>query len=183
VRLYRVFPFDAGAAPTDLGGALFVPPPSGLGRIDNPDLYNVLYVSSSAHAAVAESFGRLAVWRPETFVHGSGLPYALATYAAPDKLSYFDLNDVDALKSIGVMRPTDVVTRNRETTQAWARTIFSLGRYDGAAWWSFYDPEWPVLGLWERSALRLDGTPEIIGSSSTVVLEAAAAIVRQIAPG
>lgn len=182
MRLYRVFPFDAGAAPTDRGGALFVPPPSGLGRIDNPDLYDVLYVSSSPHAAVAESFGRLAVWRPETFVHGSGRPYALAAYAAPDDLPVFDLNDVDALKSIGVMRPTDVVTRQRETTQAWARTIFSRGRYGGAAWWSFYHPEWPVLGMWQRRALRLDGAPEIIGSTSTVVLDAAAAIVRQIAP-
>jgi hypothetical protein len=138
-------------------------------------------VSASAHAAVAESFGRLAVWRPDTFVHGSGLPYALAAYEVPDDLPVFGLNDVDALKSIGVMRPTDVVTRNRETTQAWARTIFSLGRYHGAAWWSYYDPEWPVLGLWKRRALRLDGSPEIIESTSSVVQEAAAAIVRQIA--
>jgi hypothetical protein len=84
VRLHRVFPFDEGAASDSRGGAFFVPTPSGFGRIDNPDLYDVLYVSANPQAAVAESFGRLAVWRPETFVHASGLPFAIASYDAPD---------------------------------------------------------------------------------------------------
>lgn len=180
MRLYRVFPFDAGAAPTDRGGALFVPPPSGFARIDNPGLYDVLYTSANATAAVAESFGRLAVWRAETFMHGSGLPYALATYEVPDDLPVFDVNDVDALKSIGVTRPTDVITRDRALTQAWARTIYGLGRYAGIVWWSYYKPEWPVFGLWDRTALRLFATPDVIGPTSVVVAEAAAAIVRQI---
>jgi len=38
----------------------------------------------------------------------------------------------DTLRSIGVMHPTDVVTRDREVTQAWARTIFEGGAFAGA---------------------------------------------------
>jgi hypothetical protein len=181
VRLYRVFPFDSGAAPNSRGGALFVPASSGFARIDNPDLYDVLYLSANPQAAIAESFGRLAVWRPETFVHGSGLPSAIASYDAPDDLPVFDLNDIDALKFIGVTRPTDVVTRDRAKTQAWARTIFVGGAHAGASWWSYYQPDWPILGLWDRRLLQLAEPPRIITSSSAVVQEAAAVIVRQIA--
>lgn len=178
---YRVFPFDSGAAPTDRGGALFVPAPSGFGRIDNPDLYDVLYLSADPQAAVAEAFGRLAVWRSETFVHGSCLPYAIARYEVPDDLRVFDLNDVEALKSIGVTRPTDVVTRDRAKTQAWARVVFVGGRHAGVGWWSYYEPDWPVVGLWDRRSVQLAEPPQIITSASVVVQEAAAAIVRQIA--
>jgi hypothetical protein len=180
VILYRIFPYDRNAAPSERGGALFVPPPSGLGRIDNPDLYDVLYVTKVAEAAVAEVFGRLAVWRPETFVHASGLPYALARYEAPDDLSVFDLNDVEALRSLGIAKPTDVVTRDRAKTQAWAGAIFASRRHCGAEWWSYYDPEWAVLGLWDPSKLAIKDDPYVITSTSEVVLNAAACIVRQI---
>jgi hypothetical protein len=180
VIVYRVFPYDEGAAPTDRGGALFVPPSSGLGRIDNPDLYDVLYVARTADAAVAEVFGRLALWRPQTFVHGSGWPYALAAYNLPDDRRTFNLNDVDALRSIGVTRPSDVVTRDRTKTQSWAATVFAMKRYVGAEWWSYYNPDWPVLGLWDRSDLAAIGPPEIISATSPTVQRAAESIVRQI---
>ncbi len=179
MTLHRVFPYEGGAAPADRGGALFVPAPSGFGRIDNPDHYDVLYVARAAEAAVAEAFGRLAVWRVQTFVHGSGLPYAIATYDAPDDVRTFDLNDVDALRSIGVTRPSDVVTRDRIKTQAWAAAVFALRRYAGAEWRS-YNPDWPVLGLWERSGIKLRGTPQILTATSESVQRAAESIVRQI---
>lgn len=121
MNLYRVFAFDAGAAPTDKGGALFVPPPSSFGRIDNPDRYSVLYLAVDPRAAVAESFGRFAIWQRTTFVHGSGLPYALASYTIPDTRKFFNLNDIDALKSIGITHPADVVTQIARKRQAWAR--------------------------------------------------------------
>lgn len=181
MRLYRVFPYDAGAASNDRGGALFVPPASGRSRIDNPDLYDVLYAACDQHAAIAETFGQLAVWRRETFVHAGGRPYALATIDAPDDRALFELNDVDALRSIGIARPTDVVTRDREITQAWARTIFERGGFAGARWWSFYNPDWPIVGLWDHSRLTLAHPPEILAVGGPLVLEAAAAIVRQIA--
>jgi hypothetical protein len=179
VKLYRVFPHDAGVAATNRGGALFIPEPSGLGRIDNSDLYSVLYVASTPHAAIAESFGRLAVWRPSTFIHRSGLPYAIATYEAPDDLSIFDLDEIDALRSIGIRRPTDVITRDRAKTQAWARTIFAMGRFHGARWWSYYDPDWPVIGLWDSSPLTLAAV-EVLTSTDVLVQETAISIVRQI---
>lgn len=182
MTVYRVFPFDRSAAPTDLGGALYVPPPSGFARVDNPDLYDVLYVAEHPTAAVAEAFGRYDVWRAATFIHGSGLPYAIATYDLADGAPVFDLNDVEALKSIGVVRPTDVVTRDRTVTQAWARAIFIGGRYAGARWWSYYNPDWPVVGLWDRTGLRLATEPEILATTSAIVRDAAATIVRQIAP-
>ncbi|HEX3463109.1 MAG TPA: RES family NAD+ phosphorylase [Candidatus Elarobacter sp.] len=182
MKLYRVFPFDAGAAPTDRGGALFVPAASGQSRIDNADLYDVLYVSAEPHAAVAEALGRIELWRSATFVHPSGRPLALATFEAPDGLPLFDLNDVDALHSIGITRPTDVVTRDRSITQAWARTIFERGGFAGVRWWSYYNPDWPVIGLWNHNGLVLARPPEILTVDGAIVLEAAAAIVRQIAP-
>ena len=180
MRLHRVFPYDVGAAPTDRGGALFVPAGTGFGRIDNPELYSVLYVASSPSAAIAESFGRFAVWRPSTFVHESGAPYAVVTYEAPDDLAICDLDDVDTLRSIGVTRPSTIVTRDRAKTQAWARTIFALRKYAGACWWSFYDPNWPVMGLWDSSSLHPIAI-DVITSTDALVRQTAADIVRQIA--
>lgn len=181
MRLFRVFPYDESAAPTESGGALFVPPSSGRSRIDNRDLYSVFYAATDSRAAVAESFGQLPVWRPETFEHGSGNPYALATLDAPDVPPLFELNDVDALRSIGVARPTDVVTRDRDVTQGWARKIFEQGGFSGARWWSYYNPDWPIVGLWSYGAVSLAGVPQILSSDAAVVREAAAIIVRQIA--
>jgi len=66
VTVYRLFPYDESAAPNERGGALFVPP-GGRNRIDNPRSYSALYVAANPEAAIAETFGRLAVWTPETF--------------------------------------------------------------------------------------------------------------------
>jgi hypothetical protein len=84
------------------------------------------------------------------------------------------------LKSIGIRKPSSVVTRDRVKTQAWAHAIFETGRYAGASWWSYYGPDWTVVGLWDRSALTVIGTPETLTTASVVVKATAAAIVRQI---
>ncbi len=181
MTLFRVFPYDVGAAPNDRGGALFVPPTSGAGRIENPDLYAALYLAAEPHAAVAETFGRIAVWRPASFVRLGGGRYALATINAPNDLALSDLNDIDALRSIGVARPTDVVTRDREITRAWARAIFQRDEFAGARWWSYYNPDWPIVGLWKHDSLAV-ASIEILSADGVLVREAAAAaIVRQIA--
>ena len=158
-----------------------MPPASGQNRIDNADLYAVLYISAEPHAAIAEALGRIELWRPATFLHPSGRPLALATFEAPDDLPPFELTAVEALRSIGVTRPTDVVTRDRAITQAWARTIFERGGFAGVRWWSYYNPDWPVVGLWDHKSLTLARPPEILTVDGAIVLEAAAAIVRQIA--
>lgn len=180
--LFRVFPYDAGAAPDQPGGALFVPTGTGAGRIDNPDLYDVMYVAESAAAAVAETFGRLAVWRGSTFTHAIGLRYALGAYTLPDGVRLFGLDDLDALRSIGVAHPSEVVTRDRMKTQAWARTIFSRSGFAGIRWWSYYNPDWSVAGMWDVRRLRVAAAPEPLSPDHGAVRDAASAIVRQVAP-
>jgi len=179
VRLYRVIPYDASAAPTQRGGVLFVPA-GGSNRIDNPDLYDVLYLAGTPEAAMAETFGRIPLWTPETFVHGSGRRYALTTIEAPDSIALFALDDVDALKSIGITKPRSVVMRDRGKTQALARAIFETGRYAGASWWSYYGPDLTVMGRWDRDGVSAIETPENLTVVSAVVKAASDAIVRQI---
>lgn len=154
-----------------------------MGRIDNRDLYNVLYLSKeSPEAAIAETFGRLAVWRPASFLHEDlGWPYAIATYEAPDDLPLFDLDDVRALQSLGIIHASDVVARDRSKTQAWAKKIHGMGAYVGVSWWSYYKPEWKVAGLWDITHLRHVSPVEVLTTTSSVVQSAAREIVRYIA--
>ncbi|MBV8369696.1 MAG: RES family NAD+ phosphorylase [Candidatus Eremiobacteraeota bacterium] len=180
MRLYRVIPYDTGAAPTERGGVLFVPPGGG-NRIDNIDLYDVLYLAATREGAIAEAFGRIPLWTPDTFVHGSGRAFALVDYEVPDGIALFQLDDVEALKSIEIKKPSTVVTRDRTKTHAWARTIFETGRYVGVSWWSYYGPDWTIVGLWDRRELTNVGTPMILSAATPIVKETAAVIVRQIA--
>jgi len=180
-NLYRVIPYDASAAPTERGGALFVPR-GGENRIDNSTVYDVLYVAATREGAIAETFARLAVWTPDTFVHASGKAMTLLEYEVSDAITLFELDDVDALKSIDITRPRAVVTRDRAKTQAWARTIYERGGYTGARWWTYYQPDWTVVGLWDRSSVMTTNPPEPLTTAIPVVKAAAAAIVRQIAP-
>jgi hypothetical protein len=94
----------------------------------------------------------------------------------------FDLNDVAALQDLGIVHPTEVVTRNRVRTQAWARAIFERGEFEGASWWSYYEPDWTIMGLWERKRITVVGTPEILTVDHVAVRNAAATITRQIVP-
>ena len=179
MTLYRVLPYDSSAAADEKGGVLFVAG-STPGRIANPDLYRELYLAAEPDGAIAEVFGHLPIWAQSDFVHANCNPYALATYALADDVAIFNLDDVDALKSIGVVRPTSVIRRNRKITQAWARSIFALGSYAGAQWWSYYNPDWISLGLWDISRLRAVGDPEVLSPAHPAVQSAAKAIVRQV---
>lgn len=179
MRLYRVFPYDCNAAPTDRGGGLFAPL-SSAGRIDNPDLYRTFYASSDPEGAIAEVFGRLAIWKPADFTHANGQPYVLATYELAEDPPVFVLDDIEALRSIGVQHPSAVVTRDRKTTQAWARTIYQQHAYAGACWWCYYEPSFRSYGLWDLRGLSLMTDPSVITTSAACVRKAAATIVRQI---
>lgn len=181
MRLYRVFPHDPSAVPSAPGGALYVPPSSGLGRIDNPEEYDAFYLAGIEEAAVAESFGNLAVWRDESFVEaGRNVRYALAAYDLSKEARLFDFNDVEALQSLGVRRPTQVITRDRRSTQELALRIYRRRRFAGVTWWSYYNPDWPICGLWNVAQLRLLGEPMALSATAPAVQRAAAAIVRQI---
>lgn len=181
MRLFRVFPYDTSAAEDQPGGALFVPPGSA-GRIDNPDLYQALYLASHPETGIAEVLGELDTWSDRLLVHPRlQLRYALAEYELPDSEPICDLDDAHELLRLG-MRPSDVVVRDRARSQAWARAIFNRGDCSGITWWSYFEPSWHVYALWERRSLRLIGRPRELTIDSSEVRAAAQMIVRGIEP-
>lgn len=84
--------------------------------------------------------------------------YALAAFRLRDD-RICDLDDPRALMERD-LRPSRIVTRDREITQRWARDIHSEGRWIGVSWWSFYDPAWASMGLWEHDSLAVTEHPE-----------------------
>ncbi len=179
MTIYRVFPYDPGAVPDEPGGALFRPH-GGHGRIDNPDRYRTLYASSHAQGAVAEAFGRFPEWTDETLLlHGTRR--ALQAYELDERAAgvpaFYDLDDAANLLSAG-LRPSQVVTRDRKTTQAWAMQFFDRGERDGVAWWSYYQPDWRSIGLWNLDRIRPLGAPEPLTLAHPAVRAAATEIAR-----
>lgn len=157
MRLYRVFPWLAAAEERAPGHALFVPRPQGAGRVDNPGRYETLYLSSDPAGAVAEAFGNLRRWTPRMLLAPAlpGSVKALGTYELPDDAPIFDLDDARALAGLG-LRPSQVVTRAREVTQAWALAIFEQRRWIGVRWWSYYEPRWYSYGLWDLGEVTVE---------------------------
>jgi len=179
LTVYRVFPFDPSAAVNQLGGALFVPRSLGLWRIDNPDLYDVFYVSNQPEGAVAEAFGRYSVWRAETFVSAVGHSFALARYKTPGDVTAIDLDDAQELVSLH-LKPSNVVSRDRTKTQQWARRIYLSNRGIGIGWWSYYDPDVHSFGLWDVSSLTVDGDPTSLNLGHPDVVATAKRINRSL---
>lgn len=160
MRLHRVFVHHPGTrSPAGSGHPLFVRPRQGGGRVDDPQHeYLVLYCSNDPAGAVAEAFGGLTGWEPEMFDGPPALPgsaLALATYDT-DRARLLDLDDAAVLLDLG-LRPSEVVTRDREVTQRWARRVHDTGRWHGVGWWSYRDPRWHSYGIWARERLRVAG--------------------------
>lgn len=156
--LYRVLPYLAAARRGAPGHPMYVPPAAGSGRVDNPGLYDILYLGDSAPGAIAEAFGWASVWSSALLRGTPSLPgsvRALARYALDDALAAVcDLDDAARLVELA-LRPSQVVTRERAVTQAWAATIYHRGEFAGVRWWSYYDPRWGSFGLWDVTALSL----------------------------
>ncbi|HEV8564270.1 MAG TPA: RES domain-containing protein [Actinomycetota bacterium] len=176
MTLCRVFPWLPEAATAESGHPLSVPVPQGAGRLDNPELYRVLYVSDSPVGAVAERFGNLAVWSDAMFISPrDGGRMSLATYELAEG-QVLDLDDAQTLLDRDI-RPSQVVTRHRATTRQWALRIFEERRWAGVRWWSYYDPDWGSLGLWEQEHLSvLDVVP--LDRQHLSVVQAAGVIKR-----
>jgi RES domain len=179
MTLYRVFPFVANARPSEPGGALFTPY-GGAGRIANPNLYNELYLSSTAAGALSEAFGRLDTWTDAIFAQPDR-PYALATYELSDHATICDLDNAGRLLAYE-LRPSDVVARDRSITQTWAALIYRSKKWNGIAWWSRYDSRWRSLGVWNRKQLRLKRNPEPLSLEHAAVQEAAMLLPRRLEP-
>jgi len=177
MTLYRVFPYDAAARPSQLGGALYAPR-GAAGRIANPDLYDELYLSSSPAGALSEAFGRFDVWTQAMFAYHDG-PYALATYELPDRTEISGLDNAGRLLAYD-LRPSGVVARERSVTQAWAARIHGSKKWIGIAWWSRYDSRLRSLALWNRKQLRLKEDPDVLSLAHPAVQEAAELLPRRL---
>jgi hypothetical protein len=153
-RLYRVFPWIEDAPSGQPGHPLYVAPPQGHGRIDNPEHYLTLYFSDDPSGAIAEAFGNHTVWTSDLLGGPPGVAgsrRALAVVDATD-VDVVDLDDPEALTE-RALRPSQVVTRARGVTQAWALAVFYEARSSGVRWWSYYDPQWGSFGLWDAGGL------------------------------
>ncbi|HUY10743.1 MAG TPA: RES family NAD+ phosphorylase [Candidatus Dormibacteraeota bacterium] len=157
MTLYRVLLHDPSAAPTEPGGALYVPAQQGSGRIDNPAHYRVLYLGDSAAGACAEVFYRGAhrtAWTP-TMLPLRRYPHlvrALASYELVETAPVCDLDDPERLLEFQ-LRPSQVITREYARSQAWALRLFHEQRFCGVSWWSFHDARWKSVGLWNTESL------------------------------
>ncbi len=175
--LYRVFPFLITANEDEPGGGRYVPAQGG-GRLDNPSIYSVLYLSDAAAGAIAEAFGRFPEWTAALLRGSPSLPgstRALARYKLADEEAVCNLDDARLLLELG-LRPSEVVTRDYVHSRGWSMRIYDQRRWSGIRWWSYYDPRWASFGLWnigrlsleEISVLRLDN-PALLEASRTIV--------------
>ena len=176
MRLYRVVPVDPTAKPGKPFSPLYVPPATGRSRIDNPGRYDALYLGTAAAGAVAEAFGRFARWGDYLLEHPQGFTRRLVSYDTREEVAVLDLDDASELVRLD-LRPSQVVTREREVTQAWALRVFEEGRWGGVSWWSYYDARWSSVGLWANQGLRINAIETLTGDHPAVV-EAAAVLLR-----
>jgi hypothetical protein len=178
--LYRVFPFVASALPDAPGGPLYVPP-QGSGRLDNPGAFSVLYLSDAASGAIAEAFGRFPEWTAAVLRGSPALPgseRAIATYRLPDEVPICNLDDPLQLSTLG-LRPSDVVSRDYLRTRAWAFRIHRENRWIGVRWWSYYDPQWSNIGLWDFRQLVVEDI-RVLHLEDDAMAEASRIILRRI---
>lgn len=151
---YRVHPYLPTAKSGESGHALFVFGGTKAGRVDNEE-YDTLYVADSAAGAIAETFASHQVWTPGLLGERPYLPGSqMAISTLEGNPTVVNLNDPANLVDLS-LRPSRVVTRNRQITQAWAQGVYERGGVDGVSWWSYHDPDWASLGLWDWSGLTL----------------------------
>lgn len=158
--LWRALPWRARSAPTEPGGALWFPRElQGAGRHDNPDRYGCLYAAADPVAAVAECLapfrgtGRLS----EAMLTRAGLPIALAELRLEGGErggggGCVDLDDARVLVRER-LRPSQVATRSRTVTQAYATRLFDRHPQAlGLRWWSTLEAGLTNLTLYDRAA-------------------------------
>lgn len=138
----------------------------------------MLYLSSAPAGAVAEVFATLASWTPAMLESpaGRGARRALAQYELADRAKILDLDDAEALLTLG-LRPSDVVSPDREVTQRWARSVVAARRWAGVRWWSRHDSRWYSYGLWDRRELSVTSI-EPLSLDHPAVIEAARILRR-----
>jgi hypothetical protein len=183
--LYRVAPYLASATDkSQPGHPEYLHRPQGQGRVDNPGIYDVWYLSVTEAGAIGETFASHPVWDDDIF-NFRDLPsarFALHTFSIPNNCRIIDLDDARALLELG-LRPTQVITTNKSVTQGWAMTLYQSNSatgpaWDGVRWWSRHHPDWPVMGLW-RTVPQYQETSALT-VSHTAVKDAAQTLIRNI---
>jgi hypothetical protein len=157
VTLYRCFAWRREARADAADGPLWFPRIfQGEGRHDNPDAYGCLYLSDRPASCIVE---QLAAFRGQrltaAILRRRGLPLALARLELDDQSPLIDLDDPAVLRRER-LRPSQVATRRRSTTQPQALELYR--RHPGAAglrWWSTWEALWMNVTLFDRGAAAL----------------------------
>jgi hypothetical protein len=103
---------------------------------------------------------------------------AMAFYDLREGAAIFDLDDARSLQTLG-LRPSQVVTRDREVTRLWALTIFEQRKWSGVRWWSYYDPRWHSYAVWDIASLRVSpGSIRALSIDDPALVEAAKELRR-----
>jgi hypothetical protein len=174
--LWRVFPWNAAAAPGEPFAADMVPRWQGSGRFDIPELSAVWYFAESPVHAVAETLQGL---RGQTLDDADLLRagHRLATVpvaVAPEVAArVVDLCDPAELARRSI-RPDRLASRQLSTTQRIARQLAEEG-LPGFRWWSSLHGDWHATILF---AARLPagalafGTPSPLTADDPAVTDA-----------
>jgi len=154
-RVWRVFPWDPGAADGDPFSATYVPSGEGKGRFDLPRIPgSVIYCSESPEHAVAE---RIQHYRGQVLdaadlrLGGHGLALVAVTLPGEVGSRVLDLCDPEMLVRLGV-RPDETASNDRRVTQRIASQVHAQG-YAGLRWWSAFTGDWHAVVLFRD---RLD---------------------------
>ena len=174
--LFRCLAWDKAASPGARGGPLWFPRMlQGNGRHDNPDLYGCLYVSVEPVSAVAEQIQRLiGTSLEDADLLRRGLPLALAAIEFDENGELLDLDDPGVLVGEG-LRPSQIATNDRATTQAGAAEIFTRhAQAAGMRWWSTIEALWPNVTFFDRAGdLLAVEDVQVLELGDDVVVEAA----------
>ncbi|HEX8395270.1 MAG TPA: RES family NAD+ phosphorylase [Longimicrobium sp.] len=150
-RLWRVFPWDPGAAEGERFSATFVPGGQGRSRFDLPgNPLGVLYLAESEEHAVAEMIQGFRNSRDpinEDDLTAWGHTYALVPVTVDSFVwpRIIDLCDPSVLQDVGVTADLPAA-RTRTTTQAISATLHARG-HAGLRWWSAFWGEWHTVVL------------------------------------
>jgi hypothetical protein len=161
-----VLPYDRSAAHEEQGGPLFFPRAfQGSGRHDNPDLYGCVYASAVPLSVVVESLApfRGAGDLRASMLRRAGRALALAELELDERAELLDLDNPSVLQREG-LRPSQVATRRRATTQPQAAQLFEGHAGLGALlWWSTLEASWQNVTVFDRAAgmLSVAGCDEL----------------------
>jgi hypothetical protein len=178
VDLYRVFPWNPQSRDTESGGAFFIArDKQGQGRYDIPHLDGVYYCGQERVSAVSEF---IQAFRGQTvtdahFERPDGLVMAIVHFELDPSVPLMNLDDPKILMQLKI-RPSQVLTRNRDTTRSLAERLYAQGNA-GFLWPSALEASWTNASLFEsrvRKKLSIFQKPKRLSIGLPEVIEAAA---------